>query len=377
MRLMTMQDLGDTESFGSVLASAARKADVLRASRSLSRDRGGEAIYREIAEAQKAGSTVDWARSMRRAFERLGSMLLVHTQRAPSADGAPSTAEDLDRPVPLSDLVRELSVLRESGQLQRAEADQILRAALISNGFELDSSVSLGAVRLHGNAAGELEEALRRALGPSGGFVPAKASAQVLALVEESRSGDLGSAAAATGRGASAVLIDAFGPKRRVSKSPCSGGRERKPRARELVEAFFGAFTEGDFGLARSLVGPALRWFGREVTPEDWQSGDLERFAAEGVELVSVRRLNPRSIAKIPTATATRLFEGSLGAWDRVYLIDLQRGGERFTCAAVVSRTVDRALAIDRLFDPDSFAMFVRLMGELDQFAATEGTEDA
>jgi hypothetical protein len=116
-----------------------------------------------------------------------------------------------------------------------------------------------------------------------------------------------------------------------------------------LVERFLTAFIAGRLNEARALTGPGFQWFGRPLFADDWDAASA--FLAEKqMRQLAIRSFPGEVLAALPAATIALLPE-RVGAEDRLFFADIERGGALVTIGIIV-----RAERLRHVFDPTDFA---------------------
>ncbi len=122
-----------------------------------------------------------------------------------------------------------------------------------------------------------------------------------------------------------------------------------KELAARVVGDFFALFSKTRLAEARALTTPGFVWFGDADL--DWQSPGLAAaLTAEPLAAADARCLSPELVDALPEPGRTQAI-GLLAQGDWVVLIDVTRGAETCTAAAVVAHKAGVA-RLKSVFDP-------------------------
>lgn len=144
--------------------------------------------------------------------------------------------------------------------------------------------------------------------------------------------------------------------------------------ARAAVKTFLERLAKSRLEEARAIVGSGFRWFGREVSAEDWAGPAIAAFTSEPMSFSALRAIPREVIDLVPPDRRDAVLGGTTAATDLLYLVDIARSGKVVTAGVVVACADAASPLIARLFDPCELADVVKLVTTIEDFAEDPST---
>jgi len=133
----------------------------------------------------------------------------------------------------------------------------------------------------------------------------------------------------------------------------------------KVVRRFFACLKEQQGAAAGRLVVEGFRWFGREVSRQDWRGPTFAAYLRD--EPMSFQEIRAIPIDLLQhLGPLEPLCDGPLGPDQSLFLVDVQRRGQDVTAGVVVRQDKGRARLM-RVFEPEALAQALTQLGQKEE----------
>lgn len=130
----------------------------------------------------------------------------------------------------------------------------------------------------------------------------------------------------------------------------------------KVVRRFFACLKDEQGAAAGRLAVEGFRWFGREVSQQDWRGPTFAAYLRE--QAMSFQEIRPIPMDLLEhLGPLEPLCDGPLGPEHSLFLVDVQRSDAAVTAGVVVGKHKGRARLM-RVFEPEALAQALTQLGQ-------------